>query len=105
MIPLKVVNIVSYLAETGWERDSRGWHGASLWQHPDDYEVLVPAQDGMGDGDRRVREILRCLSAVEDRPVDDIALEISRPELDRQFFRTFPADRDSGTVVSRSTVV
>lgn len=97
-IPLKVDDIASYLAGTGWARDPRGWRGASIWQHPDDYEVLVPAQDGMGDGDRRVREILRCLSAVEDRPMDDIALEISRPQLDRQFFRTFPAGHDSGYI-------
>jgi hypothetical protein len=60
--------------------------------------VLVPAEDGMGDGDRRVREILRCLSAVEDRPAGDIALEISRPLSDRQFFRTFPVGDDSGYI-------
>jgi hypothetical protein len=95
-IPLKVEDIASYLAATGWERDRRGWRGTSFWQHPGDYEVLVPARDGMGDGDRRVREILRCLSAVEDRPAGDIALEIARPQLDKLFFRTFPADHDSG---------
>lgn len=97
-LPLKVADIVSYLAVTGWTRDPRGWRGASYWQHPGQYEVLVPAQDGMGDGERRVREILRCLSAVEDRPVDDIALEISRPLSDKQFFRTFPVDHDSGYI-------
>jgi hypothetical protein len=96
MTALKVDDIVSYLAETGWEQDPRGWRGASFWQHPGDYELLVPAQDGMGDGDRRIREILRCLSAAEDRPADDIALEISRPQLDKQYFRTFPAGHDSG---------
>jgi hypothetical protein len=95
-IPLEIDDIASYLAETGWERNPRGWRGASVWQHPGDYEVLVPARDGMGDGDRRVREILRCLSAVEDRPADEIAQEISRPQLDKQFFRTFPANHDSG---------
>jgi hypothetical protein len=95
-ILLKVDAIVSYLAQTGWEQDPRGWRGASLWQHPGDYEVLVPGQDGLGDADRRVREILRCLSAVEDRAMEDIAEDISRPELDRQFFRTFPAGHDSG---------
>lgn len=96
--PLKVADIVSYLTVTGWTRDSRGWRGASYWEHPGEYEVLVPAQDGMGDADRRVREILRCLSAVEDRPADDIALEISRPLSDKQFFRTFPVDHDSGYI-------
>lgn len=97
-LSLRVADIVSYLVVTGWTRDPRGWRGASYWQHAGEYEVLVPAQDGMGDGDRRVREILRCLSAVEDRPMDDIALEISRPWSDKQFFRTFPVDHDSGYI-------
>ncbi|GAA3560796.1 hypothetical protein GCM10022419_046790 [Nonomuraea rosea] len=95
-IPLKVDDIVSYLAETEWERDPDGWHGASVWRHSGDYEVIVPMRDGMGDGDRRVHEILRCLAAAEDRPVGDIALEIARPQLDRQFVRAFPTDHDSG---------
>ncbi|MFC8519468.1 hypothetical protein [Streptomyces sp. NPDC057257] len=95
-IPLKVDDIASYLAETGWERDPQGWRGASVWQHPGDYEVLVPARDGMGDNDRRVREILRCLCALEDRPAGEIALEIARPQLDKQSFRTFPTGHDSG---------
>ncbi|WP_413756226.1 hypothetical protein [Streptomyces sp. MMBL 11-3] len=95
-IPLKVDDIASYLADTGWERDPQGWRGASVWQHPGDYEVLVPARDGMGDSDRRVREILRCLCALEDRPAGDIALEIARPQLDKQSFRTFPTGHDPG---------
>ncbi|WP_405644386.1 hypothetical protein [Streptomyces sp. NBC_00019] len=95
-IPLKVADIAGYLAETGWERDPRGWRGASVWHHPGDYEVLVPGRDGMGDNERRVREILRCLSALEDRPAGDIALEIARPRLDKQYFRTFPAGHDPG---------
>jgi hypothetical protein len=95
-IPLKVDDIASYLVETGWERDLVGWRGASIWQHPGDYELLVPAHDGLGDGDRRIREILRCLSTVEDRPASDIALEISRPDLDKQLLRTFPVGRDPG---------
>lgn len=95
-IRLKVDDIASYLAETGWQRDPRGWHGASVWQHQGDYEVLVPGQDGMGDGERRIRDLLRCLSSMEDRPADEIALEISCPHVDKQFFRTFPAGHDSG---------
>ncbi|MFS8197299.1 hypothetical protein ACLVWQ_01300 [Streptomyces sp. CWNU-52B] len=95
-IPLKVDDIASYLADTGWERDPHGWRGASVWQYPGDYEVLVPARDGLGDNDRRVREILRCLCALEDRPAGDIALEIARPQLDKQSFHTFPTGHDPG---------
>ncbi len=93
---LKVDDIASYLADTGWERDPRTWRGASFWQHSGEYELLVPAQDGLGDAERRVREILRCLSEVEERPVDDIAVDISQPRLDTQFFRTFPTGHDPG---------
>lgn len=93
---LRVHDITSYLAETGWQREARGWRGAALWQHPSDYEVLVPVRDGLGDGERRIWEILHCLSAVEQRPSQDIAAEISNPHWDRQFFRTFPAGHDSG---------
>ncbi|WP_328615996.1 hypothetical protein OHS18_04205 [Amycolatopsis sp. NBC_00355] len=95
-IPLKISDITSYLAETGWEREPDDWNGASFWRHPADFEVLVPAQDGLGDGERRVRDILRCLCSAEDRPIAEIALEISRPNLDRLLFRTFPADHDAG---------
>lgn len=95
-VQLHVDDIASYLAATGWEQDAHGSLAATLWQHPDDYEVLVPARDGMGDGERRIREILRCLSAVEDRAAGDIALEIARPGLDKLLFRTFPVGHDSG---------
>lgn len=103
-IPLKVEDITSYLAEGGWSRDPQDWRGASVWRHSGDYEVLVPAQDGLGDGDRRLREILRCLSTLEDRAVGDIALEIARPQLDKQLFRTFPAGHDAGYTSLRAGV-
>jgi hypothetical protein len=93
--PLKVEDVASYLTETGWQQ-APGWRGAMLWRYPGDYEVLVPAHDGMGDGDRRIREVLRCLAAVEDRPALEIAQEIARPQLDRQYFRTFSRRHDSG---------
>lgn len=97
-VSLSVMDIGSYLAAAGWERDSQDWRGASIWRYPGEYEVLVPARDDMRDGERRIREILRCLSAVENRPPGDIALDISRPQLDRQLFRTFPANHDSGYI-------
>ncbi|WP_285628068.1 hypothetical protein [Kineosporia sp. NBRC 101677] len=88
-------DIVSYLSATGWTQDG-DWRGASVWRHSGDYQVLVPARDGMGDGDRRVREILRCLSSLEQRAETEIAQEIASPLLDRQFFRTFPVAHESG---------
>src|SRR3712207_3866407 len=93
---LRVNDIASYLAETGWLRAPRDWHGARVWIHPHDYEVLVPAHDGFGDAPTRIKEVLRCLASVEERPVPEIAAEIARPDVDTQFFRTFPAERDPG---------
>ncbi|MBN6042289.1 hypothetical protein [Amycolatopsis sp. 195334CR] len=95
-IDLKIPDILTYLAEAGWARDQGDWRGPSAWRRPGDFEVLVPAHDGMGDGERRIRDILRCLSAAEDRPIEEIALEISRPNLDRLLIRTFPASHDAG---------
>jgi hypothetical protein len=96
---LKVADIAGYLADTGWQTapgDQPHGGRATLWHHPDDFEVLVPARDGMGDADRRVREILRCLADLEDRPATDIASEIALPQLDRQYFRTFAPGHDPG---------
>ncbi|GAA2591920.1 hypothetical protein GCM10010399_23050 [Dactylosporangium fulvum] len=93
---LRVDDIASYLAETGWLRAPRDWHGVGVWNHPDDYEVLVPAHEGFGDARARINEILRCLATLEDRPVPEIAAEIARPDADTQLFQTFPADRDPG---------
>jgi len=100
MVPesLKIDDVASYLADTGWQRDPREWRGASVWAHSGEYELLVPARDGLRDANRRLREILGCLSEVENRPMDDIALDIARPHLDKQFFRTFPRGRDSGYI-------
>lgn len=94
--PLKVADITSYLADTGWEQEQNGWNGATSWRYPGDYEILVPAQDNMGDGVRRIRDILHGLCAVEDRPMAEIADDIARPGLDRQLFRTFPHGHDPG---------
>lgn len=97
--PLTVADITGYLADTGWRpAPSDRFNGgrATVWRHPDDFEVLVPARDGMGDAERRIREILRCLSDLEERPVADIASEIALPQLDRQYFRVFPPGHDPG---------
>jgi hypothetical protein len=98
---LKVADIVGYLADTGWlpapgDRPTDG--RATLWHHSDDFEVLVPARDGMGDAERRIREILRCLADLEERPMADIASEIAFPQLDRQYFRAFTPEHDPGYI-------
>jgi hypothetical protein len=93
---LRVNDVIIYLTETGWQRELQGWNGATLWQYSGEYEVLVPARDGLGDGQRRIRDILRCLSTVEGRPPDDIAVDISHPFWDKQFFRTSSTGHEPG---------
>jgi hypothetical protein len=96
---LRVADIAGYLADTGWQPSPGNWPNggrATLWRHPEDFEVVVPAHDGMGDAERRIREILRCLTDLEERPVADIASEIAFPQLDRQYFRAFALGHDPG---------
>jgi hypothetical protein len=92
---LRVADIAAYLAGSGWSR-TEDWHGSGIWVHPGNYEVLVPAQDGLGDGRARIAEILRCLAALEARPEPEIAEEISRPDLDTQYVHTFPPGHAPG---------
>lgn len=92
---LSVSAISTYLAGTGWRR-TEDWHGSGIWVHPEDYEVLVPARDGLGDSRARIAEILRCLAALEARSEPEIAEEIARPDLDTQYVHTYPRGHAPG---------
>ncbi|QFY13981.1 hypothetical protein GBF35_04415 [Nonomuraea phyllanthi] len=84
---LPVADINSYLAATGWTRRPEDWRGAAVWEHEGDHEILVPGEDGLADGPRRVREILALLAAVEGRSRADIAADIGAPMADVQWYR------------------
>ncbi|WP_113705399.1 hypothetical protein [Nonomuraea lactucae] len=84
---LSVADINSYLAVTGWTRQPEQWRGAAVWVHEGDHEILVPGADGLGDGPRRVREILALLAKVEGRSREDIASDIGAPMADVQWYR------------------
>ena len=92
----RIADIVSYLADSGWRRRPEGWRGASIWTYDGGYEVLVPARDGMGDGELRVREIVGLLVTIEQRSGQEIAYDISSPLTDVHRFRTFPEGLPSG---------
>ncbi|MPZ82950.1 MAG: hypothetical protein GEV28_22150 [Actinophytocola sp.] len=92
---LTIADISTYLEHTGWRRRPDGWRGAAVWSH-DSYDVLVPARDGMGDGELRVRELVGVLATVEQRSPDEIARDISSPLADQHWYRTFPAGVQSG---------
>jgi hypothetical protein len=96
MLPLPTVqDIQSYLTDNAW-RQSATWRGASVWSHADGYEVLVPPHDDLADTGLRIRELLTVLTTVEQRPADDIAVDIGAPLEDVQSFRTFPEGMPSG---------
>lgn len=94
--PLSVADITSYLADNGWRRQAESWRGAATWSNGGDHNVLVPARDGMGDSELRVREIVDVLTAVEQRPREEIARDISSPLVDTQSYRTLPDGLPSG---------
>jgi hypothetical protein len=68
--------LVTYLDGSGWRRQPRSWRGASVWFHPGDHEVLVPADDRLSDSDRRKHDVLSVLAAVEGRTVGEVALDV-----------------------------
>jgi hypothetical protein len=83
---LGVSDITGYLRATGWQLRPLQWRGASIWTR-EGADVLVPARDGMGDGDLRVREILDVLAEVEERAPGEIVQDIGVPPADTQRFR------------------
>lgn len=98
---MKIGEIVAYLEQHGWFRQPECWRGASIWSH-DGGEVLVPARDGMGDGELRVRQIVETLALVEERPFDAVAQDITDPA-DVVEVRTCP-DAPSGHNLLRSAL-
>lgn len=99
---LSVADISTYLEHTGWRRHPESWRGAAVWTHQDTYDVLVPARDGMGDGELRVTEIVGTLAAVEQRPPDEIAHDIGSPLADQHWYRTFTGGLPSGFTTLRA---
>ncbi|MDT8915065.1 hypothetical protein [Amycolatopsis sp. PS_44_ISF1] len=98
---LGVSDIEDYLRGAGWHQRSLRWRGASIWTHGG-HDVLVPARDGMGDGDLRVREILDVLAEVEDRAPVEIGQDIGSVPVDRQQFRF--GSRISGITTLRHAI-
>ncbi|MDF5753100.1 hypothetical protein [Spongiactinospora sp. TRM90649] len=84
---LTVADIRDYLASTGWALQPDGWRGGTIWVHAGDHEILVPGSDDLGDGPRRVRDILVLLARLEGRAREHIAADIGAPMADVQWYR------------------
>lgn len=92
--------LVTYLDGSGWRRQPRSWRGASVWVHPGDHEVLVPADDRLSDSGRRKRDVLSVLAAVEGRTVGEVALDVLAVLSDVQDYRLTVAPAASTAVTS-----
>lgn len=101
---LTVGAIASYLAATNWQREPETWRTASIWTSSDGHQVLLPARDGMGDSDLRVRELLEVIGLVETRPASDVAWEILKPMTDRQTYQLFSDGATEGDAPLISSV-
>ncbi|MGW6282001.1 hypothetical protein [Kribbella sp. NPDC055071] len=86
MTEIGVGEVNDYLADAGWSRTERTWHGAAIWSNGTD-EVLVPPHDGMGDGAARLRELLVALEHIESRPTREIARDIAYPLVDSAVYQ------------------
>lgn len=96
MSPLPAVaDIRTYLLDGGW-RLERTWNDASVWSDAEGHEILLPPRDDMADIRPRVREILTVLTAVEQRPAEEIRDEISSPYTDLHLYRTSPEGGPDG---------
>lgn len=95
---LRVADMASYLAATGWRRLPETWRGASVWANAAGYEALIPARDGLDDSDRRASEFLETLAKAESRTPEEIAEDIASPMMDTQSVRAFPRATPSGYV-------
>jgi hypothetical protein len=93
---LDIADVASYLASTGWRRRGE-WRGGGLWTREGAPEVLVPERRGFRDEAERLRDVMRVLVDVEDRPEVEIVQDILDPLVDKQVFRTQP-DTPSGTI-------
>lgn len=58
--------------------------------------LRLPTRDDLGDNLARIRDVLRTLSAVELRPVADIARDIALTEVDTAAYRLFPVGQPAG---------
>lgn len=76
--PVAVPDAVAYLSATGWQDTGHTWRGGGIWVH-DDVQVLVPSNASVRDYSERMRDVVRTVAVVEDRPYDDVLRSLQRP--------------------------
>ena len=97
--PLPIIEpaaLSGYLESKGWHRDG-DWRGAGVWSLDATGQLLIPDHFEYQDDSELIREAIQKLAAFEERPQQDLILDITDPMVDTQFFRTQP-DTPSGTI-------
>jgi hypothetical protein len=87
--------LMGYLTSRGW-RNEGTWRGALVWSATGT-QLLIPPRQVYPDDEELLHEAVAKLAAVEDRPEEDIRLDITEPMVDRLDIRTLPAT-PSGTI-------
>jgi hypothetical protein len=90
------VEVTSYLLSKGWEHDGER-RGADVWRLSSRARVLVPPSFEYADDVEILQETMQRIATCEDRPLGDVTLDIAEPNVDAQYFRTYP-DTPSGTI-------
>jgi hypothetical protein len=88
--------VASYLLSKGWEHDGER-RGADVWRLSSRARVLVPPSFEYADDAEILHETMQRIAACEDRPLGAVTLDIAEPNVDAQYFRTYP-DTPSGTI-------
>jgi hypothetical protein len=70
----------NYLQTHGWHEDQPFLDNATLWHKParegEDFEILLPNKQTLGDYAARIREAIQILENVENRPQFEILSEL-----------------------------
>ncbi|MCW6052640.1 hypothetical protein K4039_21820 [Lyngbya sp. CCAP 1446/10] len=81
-IPVETVNLNqlrNYLQIHGWHEDQPFLENATLWHKPaagEDFEILLPNQQTLGDYAARIREAIQILEIVENRTQIEILADL-----------------------------
>ncbi|MCC3419987.1 MAG: hypothetical protein JGK24_13700 [Microcoleus sp. PH2017_29_MFU_D_A] len=79
---LQTVNlnqVRNYLQIHGWNEDKPFLENATLWHKPvagEEFEILLPNQQNLGDYAARIREIIEILESVENRSQIEILADL-----------------------------
>jgi hypothetical protein len=89
-------DLSGYLESRGWRREG-SFRGAGVWELESSGRLLIPDHREYQDDGELLQAAVRKLAVYEERPEQDLLLDITEPMVDSQYFRTHP-DAPSGTI-------